>query len=178
MSDNSPDNILWDWDMPNSNTFDVKSIGDWVDKWMDKNDDGLWVDPFDGKYRGADITNDVNEDFDTDFNMRALKFLKKFDENEINGGVIFDPPYSQRQIKEQYERAGLEVTQEDTKSNTWSDWRDEVERICDEGAIVLYFGWDSNGIGITRGFDKKELLVVAHGGSHNDTKCLAEKKIN
>lgn len=40
---------------------------------------------------------------------------------------------------------------------------------------VLSFGWNSAGMG--DGFRHLELLLVAHGGAHNDTICLAEECI-
>jgi len=42
---------------------------------------------------------------------------------------------------------------------------------------VLSFGWNSVGMGITRGYEIVEILLVCHGGAHNDTICIAEKKI-
>ena len=42
---------------------------------------------------------------------------------------------------------------------------------------MLSFGWNTNGVGINRGFEMQEILIVAHGGSKNDTLCTAEIKI-
>ena len=41
---------------------------------------------------------------------------------------------------------------------------------------VISFGWNSNGIGKTLGFEQVEILMVAHGGHHNDTICTVEVK--
>lgn len=38
------------------------------------------------------------------------------------------------------------------------------------------FGWNSAGMGISRGFDLIELLTVCHGAAHNDTICVAERR--
>lgn len=38
-------------------------------------------------------------------------------------------------------------------------------------------GWNSNGLGKGRGFELDELLIVAHGGSKNDTIVTVEEKI-
>ncbi len=43
--------------------------------------------------------------------------------------------------------------------------------------IVISFGWNTNGIGKTKGFEIIEILMVAHGGSHNDTICTVERKL-
>lgn len=41
---------------------------------------------------------------------------------------------------------------------------------------MLSFGWDSNGFGVTRGFELTEMLIVCHGAGHNDTICTVERK--
>lgn len=44
------------------------------------------------------------------------------------------------------------------------------------GGHVLSFGWNTNGMGKENGFVQKEILIVSHGGWHNDTLCLAEER--
>lgn len=44
-------------------------------------------------------------------------------------------------------------------------------------SIVISFGWNTNGMEINRGFKIEEILLVAHGGAHNDTICTVERKI-
>ena len=41
--------------------------------------------------------------------------------------------------------------------------------------VVLSFGWNSTGMG--SGFEPVEIMLVAHGGAHNDTICFAEKMV-
>ena len=41
----------------------------------------------------------------------------------------------------------------------------------------MTFGWNSGGIGKTKGFEIVEILMVAHGGWHNDTIVTIEKKV-
>ena len=45
-----------------------------------------------------------------------------------------------------------------------------------KGGIVLSCGWNSMGIGKTRGFEIIEILLVAHGGAKNDTIVTVEVK--
>jgi hypothetical protein len=42
--------------------------------------------------------------------------------------------------------------------------------------MAISFGWSSNGIGKTLNFEQLEILIVAHGGIHNDTICTVERK--
>ena len=63
------------------------------------------------------------------------------------------------------------------KSNIDSNLKDEIKRITCKDGVVITFGWNSNGIGKTRGFEIVEILLVAHGGNHNDTICVVERKL-
>lgn len=63
---------------------------------------------------------------------------------------------------------------QDTQSKSWSDWKNAISNIITENGIVLSFGWNTVGMGKTRGFEIIEILMVCHGGMHNDTICLAE----
>lgn len=77
------------WAMPNKNTFDIPPIKQLLSEEVDSS--LLWVDPFANSNRIARITNDLNPEFDTDYHLDALDFLKQFDSNSIDG-VLYDPP--------------------------------------------------------------------------------------
>ncbi|RWQ69824.1 adenine-specific DNA methylase [Bacillus cereus] len=156
------------WCMPNKNTFDMKPIKDLLNEEITP---GVWIDPYANKSKYASITNDLNPEFDTDYHMDALDFLKMFQDNHVNG-VLYDPPYSPRQIKEAYESFGLDTKGGLlTRSSYWGNQKDEIARIVTPGAKVICFGWNSNGMGKKRGFTLSRMLIVAHGGNHNDTIC-------
>lgn len=165
------------WSMPNRNTFDIAPIEDVVTDEISKSN-GQWIDPFSGGTTYADVTNDLNPDIESDYSLDAVRFLKLFDEGEIDGGVIFDPPYSPRQIKECYDSIGLQTTKETTQSKFWSDVKDQIARVCDIGSTVVTCSWNSGGIGKTRGFDIRRILLVPHGGWHNDTIVVAGEYID
>lgn len=46
-----------------------------------------------------------------------------------------------------------------------------------DGGIVISFGWNSGGVGAKYGFKTLEILLVPHGGAHNDTICVVDQKI-
>lgn len=90
---------------------------------------------------------------------------------------LFDPPYSPRQISECYKSVGLAVgTAETQNGRLYKNCRDLMDAIISPGGIVLSFGWNSSGMGKGRGYEMLAILLVAHGGAHNDTICLAERK--
>ena len=109
--------------------------------------------------------------------MDALEFITMFSDESVDV-VLYDPPYSPRQVSECYKGVGREVTSIDTSGAWRRKHLDEISRILKPGGIVFCFGWNSNGVGKKRGFQMKEILLVAHGGSHNDTICTVEVKKN
>lgn len=161
------------WAMPNKNTFDIKPIKELLKNEVDNSK--LWIDPFANKNKIATITNDLNPEYDTTHHMDALEFLKMFDDNSVDG-VLYDPPYSPRQVSECYKHVGYNVTQETTRASFWSNHKKEISRIVKPCGKVITFGWNSGGIGMKYGFEIKNILLVPHGGWHNDTICTVEIK--
>ena len=159
--------------MPNKNTFDIKPVKELIQLELT---DGVWIDPFANQNKLATITNDLNPDFDTDYHMDALDFLKRF-QNESVDGVLYDPPYSPRQVTECYQGVGMNVTSETTRASFWSNQKKEISRIVKPGGKVITFGWNSGGIGRKYGFEITRILLVPHGGWHNDTICTVEVKV-
>lgn len=161
------------WAMPNKNTFDIKPIKELIQSELTN---GTWIDPFANQNKLAAITNDLNPDFDTDYHMDALDFLKTF-QNESVDGVLYDPPYSPRQVTECYQGVGMNVTSETTRASFWGNQKKEISRIVKPGGKVITFGWNSGGIGRKYGLEITRILLVPHGGWHNDTICTVEVKV-
>lgn len=165
--------------MPSKNTFSIKPIKEMLQQEITE---GIWIDPFANGNKFATITNDLNSKFDTDYHMDALDFLKMIkqmvlDKEIVVSGVLFDPPYSPRQIKESYESVGLDTQGGKlTRASFWSNLKEEIKDIVCDGGKVISFGWNSMGMGKTRGFDITKILLVPHGGNHNDTICTVEVK--
>lgn len=160
------------WAMPNSKTFEIKPIFDFIYRYKTQ---GKWIDPFANSNKIAEITNDLDPQYETDYNLDAKDFLKQFDDNSIDG-VLFDPPYSSRQVSECYKKMGLSVDMTTTQGSFWSKLKEEISRIVKPEGKCLSFGWNSGGIGMKYGFDIDEILLVPHGGIHYDTICVAETK--
>lgn len=161
------------WAMPNKNTFDIKPINDLINKYAF----GTIIDPFANKNKIGTITNDLDEQYDTNYHMDALDFLKMFND-EIIDTVLYDPPFSPRQVSECYKKLGKSVNMETTQASYWSKQKEQIGRIVKSNGIVITCGWNSDGIGKKYGFEIIEILLVAHGGWHNDTIVTVERKIN
>lgn len=161
------------WAMPSKQTFSVKPIKEFITPYMQIGLES--ADPFANKNRFAKYCNDLDPEMGTEFCMDALEFLRMFEDSSLDL-VFFDPPYSPRQVSECYKKLGRTVNMQTTQSSFWSNMKKEIARILKPNGIVLSFGWNSQGIGKTRGFAIEEILLVAHGGHHNDTICVAERK--
>lgn len=161
------------WAMPNHQTFKIKPIKELIGRHYSSR--VFSIDPFANDSKLATVTNDLNPEFKTDYNLDALDFMKQFNDSSVDF-VFYDPPYSLRQVSECYKSVGIEVTTETTQSSWRSKHIDEIARILKPSGKVICFGWNSSGVGTERGFEMREILLVPHGGSHNDTIVTVEVK--
>ena len=165
------------WSMPSSDTFTIKPIKELISKVFENKENYKAIDPFvrNSIFKNLCITNDLDEFIIADYHLDALDFLKMFKDNEIDI-VLFDPPYSPRQISECYKKMNKVVNMETTQSSFWSKLKVEISKITKENAVVVSCGWNSGGIGKKYGFNIEEILMVPHGGNHNDTIVVVERK--
>lgn len=168
------------WAMPNSKTFTIKPIKELILKHIEE---GMTiVDPFANECSIEKeiinvnyISNDLDSQYETTYHLDALDFLKQIPTNSVDL-VLYDPPYSPRQVSEVYKSLDMSVNMQTTQSSYWSKQKTEISRIVKKGGKVITFGWNSGGIGKTKGFEIIEILLVAHGGWHNDTICTVDYK--
>ena len=163
--------------MPNKWTFTVKPIKNLLFRYVGSGflTKGKWIDPFAGKYSPAQETNDINPEMPTKYHLDALEFC-----NQLRGkyyGVLFDPPYSLRQVSEHYKAIGIKATSLDTSANFYKRVKNAVCDKIKKGGYAISFGWNSTGFGKNRGFKLVEILLVNHGAHHNDTIVTVEKKL-
>ena len=161
------------WAMSNSETFSIIPIKEFVERNIEGRN--IIIDPFARNCKYGTERNDLNPECDTPYHLDALDFLKMFPDNYADC-VLYDPPYSLRQVSECYKGVGRQVTMETTQASWRARHLDEIARILKPGGIALCFGWNSNGVGKKRNFEMKEVLTVPHGGSKNDTICTMEEK--
>jgi hypothetical protein len=138
--------------MPNKRTFTILPIK----KLLEEEQTEGFLDPFPFVYE-----------------RDALDTLAECLDNSQDG-VLFDPPYTPRQLKECYDSMGQSL--HDTTSRVWARWKDEIARVIRPGGKCISFGFSSNGLGKGRGFKITRILLVAHGNNHNDTICTVETK--
>lgn len=163
--------------MPSADTFSVPPIGDFVQRYLAASTVSL--DPFARDKRWATHTNDLNPDTAAEHHLDAESFLVLMYEKKIRADLlVFDPPYSPRQIAECYKSIGRVVGMKETQSALlYQRVRDAAMPVLAPGAVVLSFGWNSVGMGKRHGFEQLEIMLCCHGGAHNDTICLAERRL-
>lgn len=163
------------WAMPNSKTFTIKPIKEFVEVEVHKG--GVIVDPFANSCKYGTITNDLNPEFETDYHIDALEFLKQIDSDSVDL-VLYDPPYSISQAAEMYKSYGKDKLKINVANmKYWSECKNEIARILKRHGRVICCGWNTNGLGKNRNFEMTEILIVAHGGSKNDTLVTLEYKL-
>ena len=123
---------------------------------------GEIIDPFARNCNWGTITNDINPDFKTDYNLDCIDFLKLMKTNSAKL-VLFDPPFSARQCEEKYENADVNLY----TTNKISQCKKEIERILKPGGLVLKLGYNSNFTN-RKNFDLIEINLVSFGGNRND----------
>lgn len=171
-----------EWCMPNSKTFKVKPIKEIIQRYIKEND--LVLDPFANECSIKNeikckqyISNDLDENYNTDYHLEAQDFMKLFADNSVDI-ILFDPPYSGRQVAECYRKLNRTVTMNDTNSGYFVKFKKEISRILKPNGICITCCWNTNGIGKKYGFEIEEILLVAHGGNHNDTLVTVERKLD
>jgi hypothetical protein len=157
------------WAMPSRWTFQIPPVAEFVRRWtMDRTS---IVDPFCGTSTIAHHRNDLARE-----GVDAEEFVRRLIAVGIRSDcVIFDPPYSPRQIAECYKSVGRKPTTKDTQNAAlYARVRTALAEILDPGGVALSFGWQSSGFG--KRWPTGEILMVQHGGAHNDTICVAQVK--
>lgn len=166
------------WAMPNKETFKIKPVRELLEKYVTNNGAG-WIDFFARKARIAEVTNDINPIYKTDYNCDALALAKlQVKAKRLYDGVLCDWPYSMNQNKVSYNDFGNgHYCVKPTSMKYWSQFKNNAAKLVNTGGIVMTFGWNSMGFGSKRGFEKIHIRLIAHGGSRNDTIVVVERKL-
>ena len=164
--------------MPNSDTFSLPPVAALLDRWGIPAGGALIVDPFARNSDRATLTNDLNPATSAQFHMEAADFLDMLIEENVQAGIVlFDPPYSPRQIAECYQQVGKHCGTRDTQNaRLYKVVKDKLDAILRLGGFAVCCGWNSMGMGLNRGYELREVLLVPHGAAHNDTIVTVEIK--
>jgi hypothetical protein len=152
------------FEMPSKWTFTQPKTRAWVEERLE----GDVLNLFGGftRFPGA-VHNEINPDLSADIRLDACNLELWQDYGGKFDTVIMDPPFSFNQAVVTY---GIKKAQQITHA------RDVILHVLRPRGRVLSCGYNSTGMGETRGFEKEGLLIVNHGGSHNDMMVLCERR--
>ena len=164
------------WAMPSPWTFSIRPVAALLEKYVGEG--WNWIDPFAGKNSPAKLRNDHNPEMPAEYHLEALEFAQSVNHKWGFEGVLFDPPYSFRQISEHYKHLGMKATKWHTSMAFYEKVKSALADKIKPGGYAISFGWNTNGFGKARGFEIIEIMAIAHGGSKNDTIVTVERKVN
>jgi hypothetical protein len=156
--------------MPNKWTFEMKPIHDLLVKYIFKARKVLI--PFAGmtRFSGLNLPEITYIDIDTTRPqpclygdcLEVMATLKsKYDL------IISDPPFCFFQAVHTYHNQKLQDI---------SYAKELYEKLLTPNGMIIHFGFNSTGMGETRGYEKKEILLVNQGGSHSDLIITIEQR--
>lgn len=160
--------------MPTRDTFSLAPLAALLARYCT----GVVIDPFARNAKWGTHTNDLNPETEAQSHRDAKDFCACL----VTAGVVadvllFDPPYSPRQISECYQQIGRECSMKDTQNaRLYKEVKDEMDKLSKPGTIAICCGWNSQGFGIGRGYELLEVLLIPHGAAHNDTIVTVERK--
>ena len=160
------------WAMPSRWTFGIRPVAEFIERHTPPlTPNGVIVDPFSGQSERATHRNDLAYG-----GVDAAEFCERLLAEGVRADmVLFDPPYSPRQISECYKSIGRKATMKDTQNAAlYARVRKPLAALLRPGGVALSFGWQSSGFG--KAWPTSEVLLVQHGGAHNDTICVAQRK--
>ena len=149
----------------NKYTFKVPKIRQWVETFAE----GKVLNLFAGlvELDLDEVRNDIRESMNADYHLDALEFVKQYKGEKFNT-ILLDPPYSYRKSMEMY---GGKVM------SAFNALKNEIPRIMFDDGIVITFGYHSNVMGKTRGFEIEHIFLMSHGGAIHDTIASLERRI-
>ena len=169
--------------------FKMKMVRQLIDKYIDLRtrelefNTPLIVDPFarecfltNGNYNA--ITNDLNPEFKTDYNMEANDFGELLLQQKTKIDlIVFDPPYTLGLLKTHYEGIGEDLKLWQTR-NMWGRGKDALAACVQLGGYVISLGYHTHGFGKHRGFKKREIITIEQAGNPDKYNLLVtvEKK--
>lgn len=109
---------------------------------------------------------DLDASTNPDFCMDALEFVQQCCDSYDT--VILDPPYAYRKSMEKYK--GI-------VASPFRQLKDEIARIVPVNGIVVTFGYHSNSMSKSRGFELSRVCLICHGGAQHDTIAIVETKV-
>ena len=163
--------IYRQWAMPSRHTFEIKPIAELLDTVLAGRSEIL--DPFAGRSERGTIRNDLAHG-----GKDAVDFLDDCIAKGVQAdAVLLDPPYSPRQMSECYKSVGLKKGMNGTQNaRLYKECKQRLDALLRPGGVAVTCGWNSAGFDAKYGYERIVTLLVSHGGAHNDTIVVVQRK--
>lgn len=150
---------------PKRYTFQQPKLKEWTERWCK----GKVLNLFAGivELDVDEFRVDIDKNMPADWYGDAYDFVSTTDVRFDT--IILDPPYNLRKSREKY--GGRYI-------GSFTKIKNILPRILNKNGYVIHYGYSSVGMSKSRGFEKVAICLVCHGGDHNDTICLVERKIS
>lgn len=116
----------------------------------------------------GELRVDIDESTQPDFVSDAFDFVRSWRGAQFNT-IILDPPYNLRKAREKYQERYI---------GSFQKIKEQVQYILNPGGRIITLGYDTVGMSRRRGFEKEAVIIVCHGGDHNDTLCVVERYVS
>lgn len=148
-------------------TFQPEPVRRYVEGWLTGRVLNLFAGMTKLTHDGEIVRNDLDEEKDADHHFDAIAVGKHFPANSFDT-VILDPPYNVRKAREKYNGE---------YQGKFTAVKEQVKTLVRPGGLVVHCGYQTPGMGISRGFELVEVCNIAHGGDINDTLICIEQRV-
>jgi len=152
---------------PNKWTFQSKKIRNWVESQLR----GRTLNACAGKTKLAHdheiVRNDINTQIESDCQFDAMDVDEHF-EPESFDTVILDPPFSFRKSHDYYEGEKVE---------NLTIVKEKIADLVKPAGHVMTFGYHTRSLGVSRGFKRKEIVLLDHYGGVRATIGVYEQRV-
>jgi hypothetical protein len=145
------------WAMPKRDILHISPVNKFL---LEEMGAGYWL---------TDLFTDAGNMVD-----RHVMDILSYYQPESMDGVILNPPTTFAQVAAYQKRHGVKW---DGRASWWSVLKDEGNRIVVPGGRVICVSWDSNGMGMSRGYRMDRILMVSHGSHWHDSIVTSETKV-
>ncbi|MFB6300545.1 MAG: hypothetical protein ABEH65_09820 [Halobacteriales archaeon] len=154
--------------------FDPPVVREWVESRLDGRVLNLFAGPTKLSHDGEIVRNDVDETIEATYHVNAADIAAHV-EAESFGTIVLDPPLIARAPTDGQttQPAGHTIAPADLDRI-----KTQVAELVEGGGTVITFGRNSSGLGSTRGFEKREICLINHPGSFDDTIAVVEGRID
>ncbi|MDY6819608.1 MAG: hypothetical protein SVG88_13195 [Halobacteriales archaeon] len=151
-------------------TFEPPAVRKWVERHLTGRVLNLFAGATELAHDGTVVRNDIDESISATYHVDAVDIGAHVAPESFET-VVLDPPLSDRSNR------SASSTPRSITPGKLTRIKNQVVELVGMGGTVLTFSRSSSGLGSTRGFEKRELCLINHPGSFDDTIAVVEQRV-